>query len=175
MLIFLVGYMGCGKSTFGRWFSKRLDASFIDTDHLIEKNEGCSISDIFENKGESHFRDLEHKTVSELESTDKITIIATGGGLPCHRSNMELMNQKGITVYLFNRSDQLASNLEYGKSKRPLIRDLSQQELIEFIDRALESRKEYYNKAQLVVDCYGSTNEYIANHIESYIDFLQKK
>lgn len=166
--------MGCGKSTLGRWFAKRLDAAFIDTDNLIEQQQGCSIAEIFANKGEDYFRMLEHKTIEDLEDSGKITIVATGGGLPCHLSNMELMNRRGITVYLFNRSDQLAKNLEYGKSKRPLIRDLSQDELIDFIDKALSQREKYYNKAQLTVDCYGSINEYIAKHIESYIDFYKK-
>lgn len=175
MLIFLVGYMGCGKSTIGRWLARRFDADFVDTDHLIEEAEGMTIAELFAAKGEAYFREKEHQTVSEIESTKKITIVATGGGLPCHLDNMTLMNERGLTVYLFNRATQLASQLEHGKSKRPLIKDLSQEELVDFIDRALEQRNKYYNKAQLIVDCYGSTNDYIANHIESCIDFLSKK
>lgn len=167
--------MGCGKSTIGRWLSKRLDANFVDTDNLIEQAQGCTIAEIFAAKGEAYFRTLEQQTVGSIEDGGKITIVATGGGLPCHLDNMALMNQRGVTVYLFNRSNQLAAHLEHGKSKRPLIKDLSQDELVEFIEKALEQREPYYNKAQIVVDCYGATNEYIAKHIESYLDFLQKK
>lgn len=167
--------MGCGKSTIGGWLAKRFEAAFIDTDHLIEQIEGCSIAELFASKGEEYFRQLEHKTISELNSEANITIVATGGGAPCHLSNMDTMNSRGLTVYLSNTPKQLARQLEHGKSKRPLIKDLNQEQLEDFIASALEQRNPYYQQAKLIVDCYGCSNEYIANHIKRYIDFSAKK
>ena len=99
MLIFLVGYMGCGKSTLGREMARRLGYEFVDTDNFIEEQQGKKISAIFAEEGEDYFRKLEREAVKSLKGRDNV-IVSTGGGLPCFNGNMELMNEMGFTVFI---------------------------------------------------------------------------
>src|SRR5690606_32439248 len=97
-LIFLIGFMGCGKSTLGKKVATKTGYSFIDLDELIVQKIHMSISDYFESHGEAAFREIERDTLHSLYGS-KNTIVATGGGTPCHLNNMEWMNKNGKTVY----------------------------------------------------------------------------
>lgn len=142
--------MGAGKSSTGKKLAKALNCPFIDTDKLIEQQEGKSISQLFEAKGESYFRALEMQVIEKLNVND-LTVVATGGGLPCHNNLMDILSQKGTTVYLKVKPETLLLRLKEGKSKRPLIVKLTDDELAALIEKMLVEREEIYLKAELVL------------------------
>ena len=147
MRIFLIGYMGCGKSTLGRRLSKHLGLQFVDMDHYIEERNYKTIPQIFAEEGEIEFRKKERKALEELsEFTD--TVIATGGGAPCFFDNIHVMNQSGITIFLNINPDILAERLLKSKTERPLIKGKSKEELVAFINSTLKKRIEFYSQAK---------------------------
>ncbi|MEG2365342.1 MAG: shikimate kinase [Alistipes sp.] len=152
--IFLVGYMGCGKSTLGRKLARRLNIPFFDTDSLIEEREGASVNDIFHYEGEAYFRELERETIVQILAEEQAHVVSTGGGLPVWQNNMELMNGVGRTIYLQRSVAQIIRRLSpYGRQKRPNLRGLSDEELVEHMTRNLAEREPFYAKAQTVVAC----------------------
>ena len=114
--IFLVGYMGSGKSTIGRRLADRMEREFIDTDIFIERRFHESVANMFTSVGEEAFRRREAVVIEELSGFPN-AVIATGGGLPCHHGNMELMNQCGVTVFLHISRERLSRSI-YGKQWR---------------------------------------------------------
>lgn len=142
--------MGAGKTSTGKKLAKALNCPFMDTDKLISKEEGCTISQLFETKGESYFRSLEQQVIEKLDANE-VMVVATGGGLPCHNNLMALLSQKGTTVYLQTKPSTLLLRLKEGKSKRPLIAKLNDDELAALIDKMLSAREEIYLKAELVL------------------------
>ena len=128
--IILVGYMGSGKSTVGRKAAKALDYIFLDTDTLIEQEEGVTISKLFEEKGEPYFREKETETVRKLLSEPKGNIIATGGGLPMKEGNAALLKELGTVIYLKAETDTLLKRLS-GDTTRPLLQNGELKEKIE--------------------------------------------
>lgn len=150
MRIYLVGYMGSGKSRLGRKFSEYLKTQFVDMDFYIEERNCKSIPQIFAEEGEAEFRKKERKALEELsEFTD--LVIATGGGAPCFFDNMDLMNETGKTIYLNIDPSILADRLMKSKTERPLIKGKSREELVTFIDETLKKRNEFYSKAQFEI------------------------
>ena len=151
--LFLIGYMGCGKSTLGRRLARRLGAEFADTDALIERREGASVADVFRYEGEERFREVERE-VLEQTLAGTAAVVSTGGGLPVWRDNMARMNAAGFTVYLRREAEQIARRLSpYGRQKRPRLRGLDDAELVEFMSRDMAAREPFYAQAQLIVDC----------------------
>lgn len=148
--IFLLGFMGVGKTTIGKRLAKKLSTKFIDTDQLIEAKFGCSVSEFFEKFGESTFRKEEHSVLKDIIAQRKQAVISVGGGLPCFHNNMELMNQNGITVYLQRPPKELFQRLQQGKHKRPLLADKTDSELLDFIQKSLTEREAYYNRAHII-------------------------
>jgi len=151
--IFLVGYMGSGKSTVGKMLSDRLNLRLVDLDTFIETRFHKTISQLFAEKGEAEFRRIEHAALEEVCVFEN-TIVATGGGSACFFDNMELMNRAGLTVYLRTSADILAERLNHGKAKRPLVSQKSAEELKAFITDMLKIREPFYLQAQLTVDSY---------------------
>jgi shikimate kinase len=151
MKVFLIGFMGCGKSTMGRRLAKQLGYDFIDLDHEIEKLTGTAIGNYFSANGEMAFRDLERKTLQEFDYPANC-IVATGGGTPCYFDNMEWMNANGTTVYIEMSPSALAGRLEKGKEKRPLLKDLNEAQMVAFIEGKLAEREGYYKRAKLIVE-----------------------
>ncbi len=150
MRIFLIGYMGCGKSTLGRRLAADMGIQFIDMDSYIEERNYKTVPQIFAEEGEAEFRKKERKALEELtEFTD--VVIATGGGAPCFFDNMELMNQSGVTVFLNIDPTILAGRLLKSKTERPLIKGKSREELIAFIHESLQKRSPFYEKAALQI------------------------
>lgn len=169
MLVFLIGYMGSGKSSIGRQAARKAGLPFIDMDTVIEERSGMSVSEFFRDRGESAFRSMEREILGEIISgTD--AVVATGGGVPCFSDNMEVMNAAGGTVYLKMSPRKLASRLEHGKYKRPLIKDKSAEELEGFIAGNLEQREPHYSKAKMVIACDDMGDDRIADHIAMYIE-----
>ena len=151
MLIFLVGFMGSGKTTLGRPLATRLNYDFIDLDRAIETGEGRTISEIFATDGEAHFRALERKYLEEVIAQHKKAVISTGGGTPCFNENMPFMNAHGVTVYLKIAPRMLANRLLAAKVRRPLVEGKSPEELLRYIEETLTERETYYGQANVVV------------------------
>ena len=150
MIIFLIGFMGSGKSTTGKRLAKRMRYNFIDTDRVIVERLGMSVNEIFDRLGENAFRDNETRLLKELIAKDNL-VVSTGRGLPCHGGNMDLMNISGQSIYLKVSSADLHKRLCSRKDKRPLIKNLSDSELLDFIENKLAEREPYYLKARHVV------------------------
>ena len=150
--IVLLGYMGCGKSTIAQNLSKITEIPFLDLDVCIEKKANLSIKEIFEQHGEIYFRKLEHEMFLELLQSPENYIIGLGGGTPCYANNhLLLQNQDLVSVYLKASIDTLYNRLVHNKSKRPLIADMNEEEMKEFIAKHLFDRSFYYNHAQFKV------------------------
>lgn len=150
--IFLVGYMGAGKSTIGRRLADRMERKFIDTDIFIEQRFHESVANMFASVGEEAFRRREVVVIEELSGFPN-AVIATGGGLPCHHGNMELMNQCGVTIFLQVSLDNLAKRIELCKRTRPTVSHLSGEALEEHIRQAMEVRLPIYRQAQYTIPC----------------------
>ena len=150
MKIYLIGYMGCGKSTIGRKLADLMGISFVDLDKYIEERYFKSVPAIFAEEGESRFREKERLSLLEVSEFEDV-VIGTGGGAPCFFDNMEIMNSKGVTVYIAPDTEVLATRLIKSKTERPLIVGKSFEELILFINEALKKRAPFYEKAQITI------------------------
>jgi shikimate kinase len=148
--IFLIGFMGVGKTTIGRKLAKVLNREFLDADEEIEKQTGKTIASIFQEHGEAYFRELEREWLQQLPETG--VVVSTGGGMPCFFDNMNTMNQKGLTIYLQRPPAELVHRLKNAKKERPLVKDKTEEELLEFITDLLNRREIYYKKAKIVLD-----------------------
>lgn len=142
--------MGSGKTTLGKRLARKINYEFIDMDHYIEEQAGMKVAEIFEQKGERYFREKEEAFLGSLQTENNL-VVATGGGVPCFGNNMQLMNQKGITVYLKMSPASLASRLEKARNIRPLIEGMSPDLLRGYIEKKLHERELYYNKAQCII------------------------
>lgn len=149
--IFLIGYMGAGKTTVGKDLSKLANLSFIDLDYYIEARYHKSVSQIFAEKGETEFREIERKVLHEVAEFEDV-IISTGGGAPCFFDNMKFMNVQGTTIYLRASAEELANRLELCKHTRPVLKGRSGDELRLFVAESLERREPFYNQASIVFD-----------------------
>lgn len=144
--IFLIGYMGSGKSTLGNALAPLTGLRFIDLDDYIESREGMKITEIFSTRGEQAFREMERAALAEVAAMEDV-IVGCGGGTPCRPGAMELMNDRGTTVYLDASFPRLLARLKEGRAKRPLIARLDDEELASFISSSLETRMPYYSLA----------------------------
>ena len=164
--IFLIGYMGCGKSSLGRKLAKVANMEFMDMDSIIEQREGASISDIFHYQGEEYFRDAERALIEELGTAEGDMVISTGGGAPAWQNNMELMNSLGATIYLRRTAQQIASRLSpHGRQKRPKLRGLNDEELVAFMTTNMAEREPFYSKAKYCVDCAERSDAELIDYI----------
>lgn len=149
--IFLIGYMGSGKTYMGKMLAQQLDYVFVDMDALIEKKYHKAVSQIFDEMGEDKFREIERECLHEVADFEK-TVISTGGGAPCFSDNMDYMNSHGFTVYLKLSPEQLVTRLESSRAgKRPLLGNRKGEDLRLFIEEGLVAREPFYSQAQLIV------------------------
>lgn len=144
--------MGSGKTHWGRQLSQKLGIPFFDLDEQIEEHAGKTIEEIFKSEGEEQFR-LKEKDILHIitESHDSF-VMACGGGSPCFFNNIEYMNQAGTTVWINSTLENLYQRLSGEKDKRPLIRDLPDDQLRYFIGKKFAGRKIYYEQADIVMD-----------------------
>jgi shikimate kinase len=156
--------MGSGKSYWGRIWADKFNLRFIDLDELIEKQSGQTILEIFDKEGETAFRHLEKKLLENLV-TEKNIIIACGGGTPCFFDNMQLMNNHGTTVYLKATVEQILSRVLGELHKRPMLKNLNDEELKSFIDDKMKERDPYYSQATITIP----VDELNENSIHSFL------
>lgn len=147
--IFLVGYMGTGKSTVGKQLARELGLRFIDLDQFISESERQSVAELFRSQGESGFRGLERKYLRKLDDSTEPFVCATGGGTPCFYDNMHWMNAAGVTVYLEMDVASLAYRLRHAKTERPILKAIEDPNLEAFISQHLEERRADYEEAQI--------------------------
>lgn len=150
--LFLVGYMGAGKSTVGRKLARLIKADFIDTDIYIENRFRKKVAQIFDEEGEEVFRNREAMVLQELTGYCN-AIISTGGGMACHHGNMDAMLQSGVVIYLRYSAEELAHRLSEVSRGRPLLKGLRGEELVQYVRQSLTQREPYYLRANLLVDC----------------------
>lgn len=158
MKIFLIGFMGSGKTTLGRKLAARMGYEFIDLDHKLEQQVELSIAEYFQIFGEDTFRQLESELLKKTPYPDN-AIISTGGGLPCYFDNMDWMKANGKSVYIKLSPKTLADRLETGKEERPLLQDKHGDALVAFIEQKLGERERFYSQASIIVDGLSLTAE----------------
>ena len=160
MTLFLVGYMGSGKSVIGKKLARILEYNYIDLDSYIEEKENTSIKVIFETKGEIYFRKIESLYLKELVPIEN-TIVSLGGGTPCYgNNNLILESEKSLSIYLKASIQTLSDRLFEEKSKRPLIAHLeTKNELSEFIGKHIFERSLFYENSTTIMKTDGLTVE----------------
>ena len=151
--VFLIGYMGCGKTTLGEVLAQQLGYRFIDLDEFIEERQGMTVVQIFDEMGEERFRELEIEALREVASMTDV-IVSCGGGTPCHGDNMALMNQAGTTVWLTTSPQRITARLllPEQKCKRPKINTLPNDDVLPLVEKELQARTPYYSQSQLQFD-----------------------
>ena len=152
MKIFLIGFMGSGKTYWGRQLSQKLGIPFFDSDEQIVLEENKSIAEIFALEGEEHFRLLEKSTLHTISESNESFVMACGGGTPCYFNNIEYMHEIGTTVWIHTPLDILFQRLIREKEVRPLLKDLNDEQLKDFIVKKYSDRKIYYEQADVKLD-----------------------
>jgi shikimate kinase len=152
MKIFLVGYMGSGKTTVGRMLAEMMDFEFIDLDKRIEKSFGRSIPEIFFHHGEQAFRVHERECLHHLLNETIDCVVATGGGTPCFFDSMILMKEAGKTIYLKCSPEILFERLRGSSSRRPLLSRLTDSEKLNYIAKHIHERNTFYESAEWVIN-----------------------
>jgi shikimate kinase len=174
MLVYLIGFMGCGKSTHGKKLAGLLRFHFIDMDIALQQLN--PVNTLLSNKqGEQTFRLMEHEWLISNAAKLHHTVIATGGGAPCFFNNMELMNRSGITVYINMHPASLFHRLAPAKTGRPLIASLPDTELMDFIHSKLLERDQFYRQAHLTVKGENLNVKALAEQIKSHPLFADKQ
>ena len=158
--------MASGKSTIGREISKKLDMKFIDLDDYISKREKSSISEIFKVKGEIYFRRIESFYLSEILNSKDSIILSLGGGTPCYSNNMKLiLNSEASSIYIKASIITLVARLTSEKNKRPLVAELENDKLTEFVAKHLFERRFFYEQASITVITEDKSIEEITTEI----------
>ncbi|MCM1153434.1 MAG: shikimate kinase [Muribaculum sp.] len=169
MTIFITGYMASGKTTFGRALARRLGMEFIDLDFYIEQRFRKKIPEIFAEKGESEFRRMESRMLREAGEFNDV-VISCGGGTPCHQSNMEYMNSRGLTVWLKADLECTLRRMRQASGKRPLLKDKNDDELREFVVAHMAQRILFYSQASVAINSEQlETRAEIAHTVEEFV------
>ena len=171
--IYLIGFMGSGKTTAGKRLASEIGWHFIDLDSVIEEKYGMPIDRIFMLSGEKTFREYETETLQSL-STEDNTVISVGGGAPCFFGNMDYMKKTGRVVYLKMTPAHLKKRIIEDHKKRPLIKGLNDPELEKFIELRLTDRELYYMKAGIIIDNSGSDLSKLTSKLIKILNLKQK-
>jgi shikimate kinase len=165
--VYIIGFMGSGKTTAGKKLASLLGWQFIDLDSEIEELTGKTIPELFEKYGELYFRNIESEILKNIKSQMNV-VISTGGGTPCHCNNMEFMLDTGLTIYLKLTPGQLKSRLFESKTERPLIKNIDATDLLSFIEERLSSREKYYNQAKIQIDGFDINSTSLQSLVKKY-------
>ena len=152
MKVFFIGFMGSGKTHWGRQLSKKLGIPFFDLDEQIVSHEEKSIPEIFAAEGEEYFRLLEKDVLYIITESHDSFVMACGGGTPCYYNNIEYMSKSGTSVWINTPVQTLYERLIDEKESRPLIKNLSDEQLKGYIIKKYADRKIYYEQADVIVD-----------------------
>ena len=152
MRVFLLGFMGCGKTHWGKLIGQKLNIPFFDLDEEIVSSEGKSINDIFAEQGEEYFRLKEKELLYMITENHESFVMASGGGTPCFYNNIDYMNKSGTTVWFNCSVDCLFKRLVNEKEKRPLIRNLTDEQLKAYIMKKYADRKIFYQQASIIIN-----------------------
>lgn len=165
MIISLVGYMGSGKSHISKILSDKINFKLIDLDKEISRRNKLTIPEIFEKKGEIHFRKLERETLEEILATQENIVLSLGGGTPVYYNNMEIINNNSKSFFLRASISTLAERISKQKEKRPLIAKIADEDIPEFIAKHLFERNVFYSKAQFSINTDNKNPEDIIQEI----------
>ncbi|MBN3034048.1 MAG: shikimate kinase [Bacteroidales bacterium] len=160
MLIYLIGFMGVGKTTTGKSLARLLGMNFIDLDDYIASKYRLTIPDFFSKYDEQAFRAAENVALKELSGTNN-AVIATGGGTPCFHDNMKLMNRTGHTVFLQMDTDSIIRRLSCSRKNRPLVKGKSGEEIRELVNKLLSEREKFYLQARVIISASENSTERI--------------
>jgi len=150
-ILFICGFMGCGKTTHGKQLAKSIGYHFIDLDDYTENKFDKNITELFKDLGEEEFRTVETNSLTECINDNQKTIIALGGGTPCFNSNLELIKASGKLIYLKMDAENLYKRVFGIKSQRPLLASKEDKEMLTYIENLLKVRENFYNQADLIV------------------------
>jgi shikimate kinase len=167
--IFLIGFMGCGKSTLGKKIAHALHYEFVDLDLSIEQKAGESINSIFEKFGEDNFRSIEDECLHDLELRKHI-VVATGGGTPVNGECMSWMLDHGCCIYIRMPEGALLSRLRNAAPKRPLLAGKNEEELRNYIHEKLSVREPVYSKSHIVIDGLQTSSSALAGLLKRKVD-----
>ncbi|NDV45091.1 shikimate kinase [Flagellimonas sediminis] len=163
MKVVLMGYMASGKSTVGRLLASELGIPFLDLDSYIEENEKKPIKTIFSEKGEIYFRKLEHQMLAKILQEHDSVVLSTGGGTPCYGNNMQtILGKADHAIYLQMSIPDLVDRIATEKENRPLVKDIPDEDLPEFVGKHLFERVPYYSQAQHIINGKGKPEEVVA-------------
>lgn len=165
--IFLIGFMGAGKSTIGKKLAHRLGLTYFDLDKLIEAKAGCSISDIFKFLGETTFREMEQACLQSFQTRDHF-LLSCGGGTPCFYDSISFMKNQGLVVYVTLQESVLFERLSKAKKIRPSIVGMDEKQLKEFISHQLKTRMPFYEQADLTMSGLSFNVSAIVEKIEKF-------
>lgn len=166
--IFVIGFMGSGKTTWGKKMAAAMQLPFVDLDQAIVAKVGISVPEYFAQHGEEEFRKLERATLHDQK--DFPGIVSTGGGTPCFFDNMDWMLENGTVLYLHHHHQSLYDRLSKSKiEKRPSLKGLSGKELRELIEHRLSERAPFYNRAHIVVNQINTSIESLVSTLHEYL------
>ena len=174
MIIYLVGFMGSGKSTLGRHLAKYLNYKFIDLDAFFVSKEKIKIHEFFEKYGESAFRKTEYELLRQIDLSNNL-IVATGGGTPCFSDNMDYMRKTGITVFLQLEASLLCKRLINSHTIRPMVIGKTKEELEKWAEEMVIKRAEYYKKAHIIIDARNLSTALLADVLNPYINSISSE
>ena len=152
MKIFLIGFMGCGKTHWGKEISRKMKIPFFDLDAKIEESEGKTIEEIFEEKGEEYFRHLEKEVLYLITESHDTFVMATGGGTPCFFNNVDYLKKHGTVIWINCSVDCLYKRLVIEKERRPLISKIPIEQLRTYIVKKFSNRKIFYQQANIILN-----------------------
>ena len=154
--IFLIGFMGSGKTYWGRIWAQKNQLTFYDLDEQIEKTMGETVANIFEKKGEDNFREMERYVLRKFDVKNNF-LMACGGGTPCFFENLQWMNEQGTTIYLRASPSEILEKIMNETEERPLLKKLNSNELLFFIEQKLKEREPFYKQAKYILDANALT------------------
>ncbi len=174
MRLYLIGYMGCGKSTIGRKIARYAHLRFVDTDSLVEQREQATVADVITYHGEEYFRGVEHSVLQSTAEEDDL-VVSTGGGLPVWGDNMARIGELGVSIYLRRSPQNIISRLSpYGRQKRPKFRGLNDEQLLAFMTSHMAEREPIYSQADITIECDTMADSEIIDLIMSKIKNLKR-
>lgn len=171
--VFLIGFMGSGKTTWGKKLANALQVPFVDLDHEIVEHIGMSIPEYFSKYGEEKFRGLEREIL--FAQQNKSGIISTGGGTPCYFQNMDWLLDNGIVLYLKHSPKSLWNRLNQSDiNKRPALKGMTGDDLLQFIESKLEERAPFYDRAHILVDQLNTNLEELVSLVKANIELYEQ-